>query len=762
MRVERMIIKDEHIKHAEEIFIRGYTFDQEQRVPFIKNLDTCDLLAVPGSGKTTALMAKLYCIAQLMPFEDGSGILVLAHTNAAIEEIEKNLKKYCPALFQYPNYVGTVQSFVNKFLANPANFHKYGSYLHRVDNEIANDNIEKNIESLNSNLKNYLFFQSYGLYARITISKLINSGNFSPKEAASYIQELKLKKIITNDGSLVYHEVHECRKLNIPDKLKSLVFAVHKEAKDEASKEQCKRGTKYYPDFIRKKFDSDMRSLKFTSPSGATLLRIIENNLSVGIARYRDCYCLGRWYITTFQDVVTILQKRFKYVFVDETQDLESYQLDIIDDIFFTVGSSSIIQRVGDINQSIYNSSKKVKVECDWKSRETQFPGKYTDLYLTGSNRLTATNAQLVNCFTLDPRDGLFNVEGERVLEQDDIEPHLILFDEKTSGEELKEKFYEIIQKYRLENTIEGKKYGFKIIGWSARWENDKRTAEKKQSKLRLEDIFTYYKKEKNSKKENLDSLSKYLQFYNEADNTLRLIRDSILSALVLILRLEDKKREILVRGAKKERLYTKQDLINFIKDSNNSINYNDFKARLLEWCFDVACRKKSSSAYHSIKQFIETEFKIWFGLELRDGTQEFIGQEFVDFGPSVLIEDKDKDNNPADNIEICTVHSAKGQTHCATMYVETSYYEYESRKLIEIEQRETKTRNAVLKPNPLFYRMQNYSGVKKKEAVKMMYVGFSRPTHLLCFAALKDNVISDLDQFEKAGWKIVCDLVDL
>lgn len=95
MRVERMIIKDEHIKHAEEIFIRGYTFDQEQRVPFIKNLDTCDLLAVPGSGKTTALMAKLYCIAQLMPFEDGSGILVLAHTNAAIEEIEKNLKKYC-------------------------------------------------------------------------------------------------------------------------------------------------------------------------------------------------------------------------------------------------------------------------------------------------------------------------------------------------------------------------------------------------------------------------------------------------------------------------------------------------------------------------------------------------------------------------------------------------------------------------------------------------------------------------------------------
>ena len=40
-----------------------------------------------------------------------------------------------------------------------------------------------------------------------------------------------------------------------------------------------------------------------------------------------------------------------------------------------------------------------------------------------------------------------------------------------------------------------------------------------------------------------------------------------------------------------------------------------------------------------------------------------------------------------------------------------------------------------------------------------MMYVGFSRPTHLLCFAVLKENVITDKEKFENAGWKWI-DLV--
>ena len=760
-----MMIKDEHIKHAEEIFIGGHTFEKGQRVPFIKNLDTCDLLAVPGSGKTTALMAKLYCIAQNMPFEDGSGILVLAHTNAAIEEIEKNLKKHCPVLFQYPNYVGTIQGFIDRFLANPANMHKYGAYLNRIDSDIANENIEEYLAGIKrkdfrNRLIGYLFIQGYGQHAIINRTKLISDYKFTEEEAVACVKELRSKKIINKYGVLDYGKAKDCDTSDISDELKRLISSVHKEASNAASEEQFQRGIRYYPDFINEKLHNDVKPLGFDTDSGAALLSVIERNFVIGVARYRDCYCLANWYINTFPDVKTILQNRFKYVFVDEAQDLENFQLEIIDKIFFEEGSSTVIQRIGDINQAIYNSSNTIKIECDWKSRQIQSPDKYIDLHITGSNRLTATNARLVNCFTLDPRGGEFNVEGKRKLEDSDIRPHLVLFDENTSGEKLKEKFYEIIQKYRLESTKEAEKYGFKIIGWSSKWEDDKKPKKGDRSKLRLEDIFTDYKKDKSSKKENLDSLNKYIQFYNDEDATLNSIREAILSALVMILRLDNKKREILVRGVKRERHYTKQDLISYIKDAENGIDYDDFIVKLFQWCFDAVCKKDLSTVYKSIKQFVEAEFQAWFGLTLEQRTQEFIGSKFEDMKPPVSPINEDE-GNPSDIIEICTVHSAKGQTHCATMYVETSYYTYESQKLIEVKAPKTKTREAIFKPNPLLGEAQNYSGVQKKQAVKMMYVGFSRPTHLLCFAALKDNVIADIEDFRKAKWKIVSDLVD-
>ena len=138
-----MKINPDHIREAEGILIGGAEFDPE-RIEFINFMDTVDLLAVPGSGKTTALLAKLYCMAKQMPFPDNAGILVLAHTNHAIQEIEKVLKPICPQLFSYPNFVGTVQSFANKFIANQANFDLYGSYIRKNDDEISENEFKVN------------------------------------------------------------------------------------------------------------------------------------------------------------------------------------------------------------------------------------------------------------------------------------------------------------------------------------------------------------------------------------------------------------------------------------------------------------------------------------------------------------------------------------------------------------------------------------------------------------------------------------------
>ena len=108
-------------------------------------------------------------------------------------------------------------------------------------------------------------------------------------------------------------------------------------------------------------------------------------------------------------------------------------------------------------------------------------------------------------------------------------------------------------------------------------------------------------------------------------------------------------------------------------------------------------------------------------------------------------------------DIEIESVHSTKGQTHCATMYVETSFKDYESSHLFKIKKKATRKRPEVLYPNPLFQEKAEYAQVTCKAVMHMMYVGFSRPTHLLCYASYKHNWNNKrIEKMEQLGWKII------
>jgi len=141
-------ITSEDIHYAEKILLpEGKEFDDERKA-FIRNFDTIDLQAVPGSGKTTVLLAKLLILERYLPFQDGSGVLIISHTNAAIDEIKHKIQKHCPKLFSYPNFIGTIQSFVDEFLAIPFYISKYKKKPSRIDNEIYNEKIEKCLDKL--------------------------------------------------------------------------------------------------------------------------------------------------------------------------------------------------------------------------------------------------------------------------------------------------------------------------------------------------------------------------------------------------------------------------------------------------------------------------------------------------------------------------------------------------------------------------------------------------------------------------------------
>ena len=127
-------ITKEEIEYAEKILLpEGQSFDEDERRKIIREVKSCCVEACPGSGKTTVLIAKLIILANRMPLKNNKGICVLTHTNVAIEEIKKKLGAKSDVLFKYPNYFGTLQSFIDKYLAIPCYKEKYKRNIEMID-----------------------------------------------------------------------------------------------------------------------------------------------------------------------------------------------------------------------------------------------------------------------------------------------------------------------------------------------------------------------------------------------------------------------------------------------------------------------------------------------------------------------------------------------------------------------------------------------------------------------------------------------------
>ncbi|WP_048190496.1 ATP-dependent helicase [Methanobacterium sp. SMA-27] len=76
--------------------------------------------ACPGSGKTFTVAAKMAQLLKDWPYSY-QGVAVISFTNAAWEEIEKELKKsfYTNIPIKYPHFLGTIDSFINQFIFFP-------------------------------------------------------------------------------------------------------------------------------------------------------------------------------------------------------------------------------------------------------------------------------------------------------------------------------------------------------------------------------------------------------------------------------------------------------------------------------------------------------------------------------------------------------------------------------------------------------------------------------------------------------------------
>lgn len=212
-----IIITNDDISWAESILLpTGDHFDDEQKAA-IRCFETKDILACPGSGKTTALLAKLLIVSRRMPLENNRGICVLTHTNVAINEIKSHASFASQKLFNYPNHFGTIQSFVDKFLAIPSYILRFKNRPRYIDNEVFCSIIDKSYHTLHAArtwldrrreggleyLKNLCFDKD-----NFCISPKIDGQAFISTNAQTYQEINSLKLRILDWGYLRYEDAY--------------------------------------------------------------------------------------------------------------------------------------------------------------------------------------------------------------------------------------------------------------------------------------------------------------------------------------------------------------------------------------------------------------------------------------------------------------------------------------------------------------------------------------------------------------------------
>lgn len=731
----------EEIKYAESILLPQVKTFEDDKVNIIKCNESKSIKACPGSGKTTTLLAKLAILANRMPLENNQGICVLTHTNVAIDEIKSKLGHKSDILFSYPNHFGTIQSFVDKFLAIPALKKYYQCNVDRIDDDLANERLLKSFKALVPPYPNKLHGQIFGILwstkSKITKAELFEIIGLEEDQLKLKIHELEAKGIIDRKIRTYFLNWDKSNKNklseligNDKELIKSLLRKRHSIIDDlEFEKEEIV--LKLILDFNNRRVIKDSRTFaSFESESGKQFLELKEELFKKGILSFQDAYDLSNRYLNNYSDIAEAFRNRFKYVFIDEMQDTYKHQMGIIERIFGE--GKTVIQYFGDPRQAIYNS---VKSGEDWN------PKKF--LPINTSKRFGENIAKLLRTVRIDPNEEL--KENEEI---NSLKPHLLVYD---TPENVLPKFCEIIIGENID-TVDGRKTAWelsfeekkpiKAIGWVGEPNKETRSADH----LTIQSYFPAFRKNiKKKDKVDYDSIKTFLRKHDKA--TIKDYSDNIIRALVHILILEKRKPKT---GGENHR-YTKSTLLRDLKESK-PITYSVLLKNLAIWSQNIHLSDGfDSDVFDSVIDFIEKRFFKSFKIDEPNS----LTKNFLVNDPKERISDEEiKANNTYSwsgndevNIDLGTIHSAKGETHIATLLLETSYYGNHESEIIMDQ----------LLGIP--YSATENNG-KIRETLKMAYVAMSRPKYLLCMAIKKEriqNILNDKNKKEllEKLWRI-------
>lgn len=633
----KVVIDDQDIEKVERAL--GITFNDEQR-KVIKFCDNSDIQACPGSGKTTTLAAKLVIIASKLPQDFKHGICIITHTNIAVKEIKEKLGAYANFYLKYPNHFGTIQSFVDKYLAIPAYKNMYKHSPNIVDDETYGREIKK-----------------------LTVLKATGTLNF-----------LELKNV--EPGYLSFNKQAFIVAKNVND---SAAFSI--------SGISAPKWEAHYNRIVSAK---------------QTLLRD-------GYLKYDEAYSLGFKYLRENPKLKLFFALRFPIVFIDEMQDMEAHQAEIIDELFGS--SNSVIQKIGDGNQAIFSRSDSEGAK-DWK------PVINADLQLKKSHRIADNVAELVKDICVSPQslDGWKNPIP--------IKPTIIVYSDTTILK-VKETFAELLIKYDLTDKGSCKCIGSRIGS----------------SKLNINSYWQEFNRARvKSEHPNLISHVNYIKKLLKKNKNIKEVSKVFLEIFCKILKFCKVKNPI------NTFYFTPFTLVLYLYSLENQEKINEINKKISIW---VVRLLRNENIEEDLVEYIQ-KFINYFSSSETDESIAYISDKAVN-PEEEKIESKifsySKDGKSVD-LHFDTIHGVKGETHTATLYLESFLRIYDiGGKILNFITSDDKGK-AKLRKDPAC-----------KRQLPLAYVALTRATHFIAIAIHKDRFEDHHQQYfehNSQNWDVI------
>lgn len=680
-------------------------FDDD-RISVLKAMNSIDVQACPGSGKTTLIATKLILLSKKWTYSD-KGICVLSHTNVAKEEIISRLEKSdtieARRLLSYPHFIGTIQEFVNRFLAVPS-LRSEGVCEVTVDND-------RYLEAA---------------------SKLLTLQQFS-----------WLRRSLNGLGG--------------GDNLDGFLKQTYRYVSDPSESINISMRPKAWADTnAYMKAERDLLKLK----------SYLDGR---GIFLFRDMYTHAQIAISKNPELSDFLSERYPIVFIDEMQDTQKFQDVLLNQIFSRDNQALAIQRFGDPDQAIFHGFKKDEANESYNNKSLA----EMDYVIYKSHRFDNSVADKAKLFSLNEipleselSDETLAKSREAHVTSDDFEHTIIIFNDESCCR-VAELFAQVVSNQFSDRYKRSSKFTAKILGAVG---NEINTG---KDQLKIGHYWSGYDKAKSKANYKESTLieavwhCRHSSSLDWADNYKLLIK-----CVLKFLRLSNKSDE-------NNRYYTSSTMREMLKNGENWKKFRKVTHLMLDsyhqlsqesWasiCFQMRCifgleeddGNAQVSEYLAFAEYIDLR-SFSDSITEREATKEKLSdnasQESSDEGCLLTeLSENRLEHSDGFKVEFSTIHGAKGETHDATLILETKNHIFDLETMLPYllgSLPSSDNPNCSLPDKP--HSKRKFS--PNKVFMRQLFVAMSRPRYLLCLALHSDRISEESrNLLAEKGWKV-------